>query len=198
MNINQLIFQHYNKPSTHERHKGIYWATDIKRIKDGVLTPENFYSNARDEIDWKGIGNIFTGCAYEAQLIHILNEEKIKCTPHKKKDIKIAKGIILRANLDVMFHKATVEMKAPTKLRFEIPEWNKDQAETYVRAWKKDVYFYFFVPRDMVEQMGKLIIEVKYKPSELRWKNIKKLLIDFDSKVELKQPIKTKHGTKNN
>lgn len=178
MNINDVIYKHYNKDSTHKREKGVFWATDINKIKNGDLTPSNFYELNRD-VDWKGIGNIFTGCAYEAELIRILKEEKIKCIPHKKKDIKIAKGIILRANLDIMFSKAIAECKAPTKLRLDIPEWNKDQAEVYYRAWKKDVYFYMFVPRNLVETYGKLIIEKKYKPSELRWKNIKKLLINF-------------------
>lgn len=193
MNINQVIYEHYNKESTHKRQIGIYWATDIKKIKAGELTYEDFLNNKRDPIDWKGIGNIFTGCAYEAELIKILKEEKVKCTPHKKKDFKIGKNIILRANLDIWFLKAIAECKAPTKLRFEIPEWYKDQAEVYHRVWKRNVYFYFFVPREYVEEVGKLIIEIPYKPSILRWKNIVKTLKEFDKGLnEFNKQLKTK------
>ncbi len=182
MNINQIIFNHYNKASEHKREKGVFWATDINKIKRGDLTPENFYSSQRD-YDWQAIGNIFTGCAYEAELAKILEEEKVNCTFHEKKDLEIAPGIIIRSQLDVMFVPAIVECKAPTKMRPHIPDWYKDQAEIYYRTWNKDVYFYMFVPRELVFEYRKLIVEFKYKPSALRWKNIQKTLINFDKQI---------------
>lgn len=185
MNINEIVYKHYNKQDDkHKRKIGVYWATDIKKIKDGTLTPENFLSNTKEEVDWTSVGNIFTGCAYEAELINILKQEKIKCTPHKVKDIKIGKNIILRVNLDIWFKGGIAECKAPTKLRWEIPEWYKDQMEIYHRAWKKDVFCYMFVPRNEVGNLKKLIIEIKYKPSIIRWKNNVKLIKDFDKAVK--------------
>ncbi|MBP8688970.1 hypothetical protein KBH77_01310 [Patescibacteria group bacterium] len=100
--------------------------------------------------------------------MYILNQTDTPHKSHRKKSIVISRGIVIVSNLDIMFPGAIAEIKAPTKLKTEIPEWYKDQAEIYHRAWKKDVYFYFFVPRSLTGVYNKLIIEKKYKPSDVR------------------------------
>lgn len=184
MTINNIIFNYFNKKSDqHKRKIGKFWATDVYKIKSGQLTVENFFD--QPEVSWSDIGNIFTGLAYERELMYILNQTDTPHKSHRKKSIVISRGIVIVSNLDIMFPGAIAEIKAPTKLKTEIPEWYKDQAEIYHRAWKKDVYFYFFVPRSLTGVYNKLIIEKKYKPSDVRWNNIKTLLIDFNKQLKL-------------
>jgi hypothetical protein len=45
MDINQIVFDHFNKEK--KREVGRYRATDLYKMRTGELTPENFFKNVK-------------------------------------------------------------------------------------------------------------------------------------------------------
>ena len=176
-NHRELIEAFTNKPNPdHKPRKiGRFWASEIHAIKKGYNNSKDFFT--RDKIDIEGCRKILSGIMAEDMLTKIYTEMKIDCKCGKeqvKGIVNIARGIDLVVKPDFVFKEYVIETKYTFKdVGDEIPERYKDQLECEHRLTEKQTYLGLFSsPFDM-----RLL---KYKPSNLRWENIKKTLIEYD------------------
>jgi len=174
MNLNNLFLNYVNQPK--ERTYGRYYASELYSIIKGYLKPEDFWKTK--EIDIIGAKNILRGEAYESKLKEVLEFNKVdfKYGDEIKYEIPINEEIILVVKPDFEFKDFVIETKFPVKDVQEIPDKWKYQCEAEHRATNKPVILGVF----------NNIFDVRfipYKPSEATWKQIKKALIDFHSKV---------------
>lgn len=190
--LNQAILEKYNN-SDRERKVGRYSATDVYKMRRGDLTPENFFEQSK--IDMKGVKNIFRGHAYENQLLKEFNELEIEQERDGDDQIKIEYDLLndkiieegdetpkitLVMKPDFVLPKVVLETKAPNKLRDSIPSWYLDQCEIQHRLLNKKVVMVLI---NTFDNDLDLLLGIEYKPSDIRWKNIKEIIIDFDSKL---------------
>lgn len=190
--LNQAILEKYNN-SDRERKVGRYSATDVYKMRRGDLTPENFFEQSK--IDMKGVKNIFRGYAYENQLLKEFNELEIEQERDGDDQIKIEYDLLndkiieegdetpkitLVMKPDFVLPKVVLETKAPNKLRDSIPSWYLDQCEIQHRLLNKKVVMVLI---NTFDNDLDLLLGIEYKPSDIRWKNIKEIIIDFDSKL---------------
>jgi len=180
--LNQKILEKYNSGG-HSRVAGRYSATDIYKMKRGELTPENFFEPK--PIDMKGVKNIFRGYAYESQLLKEFEGLKIEQERNGddqlKIEYKVNEDITLVMKPDFVLPKVVLETKAPNKLKDEIPAWYLDQCEVQYRLLNKKIVMVLVNAGD---NEYPLLLGIEYKPSEIRWKNICKVLMDFDTKLK--------------
>lgn len=190
--LNQAILEKYNN-SDRERKVGRYSATDVYKMRRGDLTPENFFEQSK--IDMKGVKNIFRGYAYENQLLKEFNELEIEQERDGDDQIKIEYDLLndkiieegdetpkitLVMKPDFVLPKVVLETKAPNKIRDSIPSWYLDQCEIQHRLLNKKVVMVLI---NTFDNDLDLLLGIEYKPSDIRWKNIKEIIIDFDSKL---------------
>lgn len=188
--LNQAILNKYNQPR--ERKLGRYYATDVNKMRRGDLTPENFFEP--DTIDMKGGKNIFRGYAYENQLLKELNELGIEQERDGDDQIKIEYDllndrimnegdeaeIVLVMKPDFILPKVVLETKAPNKIRDSIPSWYLDQCEIQHRLLNKKIVMVII---NTFDNDLDLLLGIEYKPSDIRWKNIKEIIKDFDLRL---------------
>ena len=191
--LNQAILNKYNEPK--ERKLGRYSATDVYKMRRGDLTPENFFEQSK--IDMKGVKNIFRGYAYENQLLKEFNELEIEQERDGDDQIKIEYDLLndkiieegdetpkitLVMKPDFVLPKVVLETKAPNKLRDSIPPWYLDQCEIQHRLLNKKVVMVLI---NTFDNDLDLLLGIEYKPSDIRWKNIKEIIIDFDNRLKI-------------
>jgi len=188
--LNQAILDKYNEPK--ERKIGRYSATDVNKMRRGDLTPENFFEP--DTKNMKGVKNIFRGYAYENQLLKELNElgveqerngdEQIKVEYDLLNDRIMNEGdeaeIVLVMKPDFILPKVVLETKAPNKIRDSIPPWYLDQCEIQHRLLNKKIVMVLI---NTFDNDLDLLLGIEYKPSDIRWKNIKEIIKDFDLRL---------------
>ncbi len=188
--LNQAILNKYNQ--TKERKVGRYSATDVYKMRRGDLTPENFFEP--DTKNMKGVKNIFRGYAYENQLLKELNElgveqerngdEQIKVEYDLLNDRIMNEGdeaeIVLVMKPDFVLPKVVLETKAPNKIRDSIPPWYLDQCEIQHRLLNKKIVMVLI---NTFDNDLDLLLGIEYKPSDIRWKNIKEIIKDFDLRL---------------
>ena len=187
--LNQAILEKYNN-SDRERKVGRYSATDVYKMRRGDLTPENFFEQSK--IDMKGVKNIFRGYAYENQLLKEFNELEIEQERDGDDQIKIEYDLLndkiieegdetpkitLVMKPDFVLPKVVLETKAPNKLRDSIPSWYLDQCEIQHRLLNKKIVMVLI---NTFDNDLDLLLGIEYKPSDVRWKNIKEIIKNFD------------------
>lgn len=173
MKTQELLKQYLNR-NQRPRKKGRYYASEISAIRKGWKLPEDFYKPNEITDNFDGILN---GTMKEDFLAKILTEMKVPCKCGKnqnKYEIKID-DIVIVCKPDFEFKKVVWETKAPITYRNfgEIKESYKDQLECEFRATGKQVQLGYFIEGQIFP------ILLNYKPSDVRWKNIKKKLLDF-------------------
>jgi len=119
---------------------------------------------------------ISRGIATEDYLTKVFDEMNIPCESQAKKVIEIAPGIVLVAKLDFLFKDRIIEVKHPSRTFTEIPPWYQYQCEAYYRAYKLPVYVW-----EVGEPFS--IIQLPFTPDDVRWAEIKKVLINFHKKL---------------
>ena len=187
--LNQAILEKYNN-SDRERKVGRYSATDVYKMRRGDLTPENFFEQSK--IDMKGVKNIFRGYAYENQLLKEFNELEIEQERDGDDQIKIEYDLLndkiieegdetpkitLVMKPDFVLPKVVLETKAPNKIRDSIPPWYLDQCEIQHRLLNKKIVMVLI---NTFDNDLDLLLGIEYKPSDVRWKNIKEIIKNFD------------------
>jgi hypothetical protein len=198
--INDSILESYNQ--SRERRLGRYSATDVnKMFKD--LTPENFFEPK--PVDMKGVKNIFRGYAYESQLAKefekiglkyekdgegqlkieydVLGDRIIPKEELESKDYKPPE-IVLVMKPDFPLEKVVLETKAPNKLKDNIPPWYVEQCEIQYRLLKKKIVMVLINTGD---NEFPLLLGIEYKPSDIRWKNIREKIVRFHKKLKEKK-----------
>ncbi len=195
--LNEAILNKYNEPK--ERKIGRYSATDVNKMRRGDLTPENFFEP--NKIDMKGVKNIFRGYAYENQLLKEFNELGIEQERNGDDQIKIEYDLLndrimnegdeaeitLVMKPDFVLPKVVLETKAPNKIRDSIPPWYLDQCEIQHRLLNKKIVMVII---NTFDNDLDLLLGIEYKPSDIRWKNIKEIIKDFDNRLKICSTIK--------
>lgn len=189
ISLNDTLRNHFSKKR--ERKIGRYSATDIYKIRRGELNVDNFFDTPT--LDNDGIKNVFRGLAYEDKLKQILDAEGVKQIrtdedKQQKYEYPIDDKITLVMMPDFQFEDVIWETKAPATVKEEIPPWYLDQLECQHRITGKRIEFIQFTqPKDGLPPT----VTLTFKPSDVRWNNIIKILKDFDKK------LREKHETNN-
>lgn len=175
MKINDLLLKYVNEKdkNKHTRKIGRYYASEIYAISKGYLKPENFFSDKTADI--YGAECISGGIAYENYLKDILEFNKAKCLYQEKREIKIDDEITIVVKPDFLFESMLWETKYPdSPMKDEIPDKWKFQLECEARAFNMLNGTYLGIFR-----RHPFLTLVKFKPSVVRWNNIKKIIIKF-------------------
>jgi len=175
MNSKELLKQYVNH-SSHPRKKGRFYASEVTAIRKGWKLPEDFFRPNEITNNFDGILN---GIMKEDFLANIL-KDKCKCGKDQTKyEIKVNDEIVIVTKPDFEFTNVVWETKAPITYRdfSKIKEGYKDQLECEFRATNKKVFLGYFVEG----QIFPILLE--YKPSNVRWKNICKKLIEFNNQL---------------
>ena len=149
----------------------------------------------------KGVKNIFRGYAYESQLLkefdkiglkqerngddqlkieydvlgeRIIPKEELEAKDYKKPEI------VLVMKPDFPLEKVVLETKAPNKLKDNIPPWYLEQCEIQYRLLNKPIIMTLINTGD---NDYPLLVRIEYKPSEIRWKNIREKIIKFNNEL---------------
>ncbi len=141
--IDKLLSEYVNH-SDKERKVGRYYSSEIGSIIKGYLKPEQFFT--KKKIDKRGVGNIMSGQAFEAELKRVLEHSKVEYTHEPKKELKIGKEIVISVKPDFEFKDKILETKFPVSL--DTPdkylERYKHQMECQWQAFKKPIYLGVF------------------------------------------------------
>lgn len=161
----------------HQKQIGRYWASESYSIFKGYTTPRNFFD--KKIIDLKGAKNIISGEADEQMLENVLVALDIKHEYNVKKEMDLG-GITLVVKPDFIFDNVIIEVKAPEKLTYGIPDKWVWQLECEFRAFEKPVWLGVF--RNNPERRFDLSLYF-YSPSKERWELIKKTIWEFHKKL---------------
>jgi len=157
-----------------ERELGRYWATDIYKIVNRYLTPNNFF--AKQKINLWGAENILVGEAMEEKLHEIFQFNKGLYEYQQKKVINID-DIELVAVADFNFKSKILETKFPDKpMGNVVPDKWKYQLEVLHRVFLKPVSL-------VIMRKHPLYTEVKYEPNDQLWEYIQDTLKVFHKKL---------------
>ncbi len=173
--IDKLLYDYVNAEKR-ERKKGRFYASEVSSIIKGYLKPKNFYKYR--PVEEKGVHNVLSGIAFEAQLKKIFEFHKIEFEHEPKKELKI-KDFVIVVKPDFVFADKIIETKLPIKLGEpeEYLERYAMQMECEYRAFKKPVFLGIFTfPFDL--QI------VEYKSCDKTWKIIKEKVGEFHNKVK--------------
>jgi len=178
MKSNELLGKYINR-NQHPRKKGRYYASEVSAIRKKWKLPEDFFKPNKITDNFDGILN---GTMKEDFLAKIFTEMKIPCKCGKdqsKYEIPV-EDIVIVCKPDFEFMKEVWETKAPMTYRKfnEVKESYKDQLECEFRATGKQVKLGYFVEGQIFP------ILVPYKPSDVRWKNIKKSILKFHNEIK--------------
>jgi len=181
MKSQELLGKYINR-NQHPRKKGRYYASEISAIRKKWKLPEDFFKPHKITDNFDGILN---GTMKEDFLAKIFTKMEINCACGKKQnkyEIPIdcgESGVVIVCKPDFEFMKEVWETKAPMTYRKfnEVKESYKDQLECEFRATGKQVKLGYFVEGQIFP------ILVPYKPSDVRWKNICKKILEFHEAV---------------
>jgi len=168
------IFYKYLNDNPRKREIGRYWASELNSILKGYSKPEDFLKPRK--IEGIGMKMCLTGMAYEDMLTKIFEEVGADCKTQEKIELKI-EDITLVVKTDYVFPEFVIEAKHPFSEVKEVPIRYQAQLEATYRAFNKPVFLGIFsAPYNL-----KLI---PYKPSEIRWNNIKNKLLNYHEQVK--------------
>lgn len=199
MNYSKLLFEYINGRESYPRKIGRYWASDLSSIIQGYMKPEDFGKSK--SIDLLGCKRIITGEMAEEQAKKIFEANEIKFNSDifdelelldhyytiSQKDgqikclMSITDEIQLTVKPDFVFLDRVIETKFPFSMSEleagKIPKRYAFQLEATHRAFGMPV------------QLGLLVVPfdmrvMDYKPSTIRWNNIKKKLVEFHNEVK--------------
>jgi len=189
MKSNKLLKEYLNR-NQHQRKRGRYYASEINAIRKGWKLPGDFFKPNEITENFDGILN---GTMKEDFLAKIFTEMKIKCACGEKQtkyEIPVkaqepVDDIVIVCKPDFEFKNEVWETKAPITYRdfSKIKESYKDQLECEFRATGKQVKLGYFVEGQIFP------ILLPYKPSDVRWRNIKKKLKEFHQEVIHSLPL---------
>lgn len=198
MNLNQMIVDYYNKPREHQRVIGRYSATDIYKIRRHELTPENFFDS--NDVDQQGVKNIFRGVYLEDGIKDLLDKigveqlrsedgEQLKVVWDIEKDCVADKDtkiqLVMKPDFVIKNDKGEyciLETKCPNKIKDTVPPWYQDQLECQYRMLGHKVYMTVI---NIQNNDYPLLLHIPYKPSDVRWSNIKEIIKKFDKEIKL-------------
>ncbi|MBK9272822.1 MAG: hypothetical protein IPM48_14650 [Saprospiraceae bacterium] len=172
MNKNELIKNFANRAFDEERtrQKGRYWASDVKSIIGGWLTPENFFE--KREMNLQSCRNVITGNALERIYHDILEYNKIEHVWNPKYELKIDDFVVV-VKPDFVLKDRVEETKYIVSGDYTSYEY---QLECEHRATNLPVYYAILEsPFDITHK--------PFTPSEERWEFIQQTLRDFHSKL---------------
>ena len=172
MNKNELIKNFANRVFDDERTRtvGRYWASNIKSIIGGWLTPENFFE--KRPMALQSCKNVITGNALERIYHELLEYNKIEHVWNGKYELKIEDFVVV-VKPDFIFKDRVEETKYIVSGDYTSYEY---QLECEHRATNLPVYYAILSsPFDIEHKI--------FTPSEERWEFIKKTLSDFHSKL---------------
>jgi len=184
MKSQELLGKYLNR-NQHPRKKGRYYASEVSAIRKKWKLPEDFFKPNKITDNFDGILN---GTMKEDFLAMIFTKMEIPCKCGKdqsKYEIPIKAqepidDIVIVCKPDFEFSEVVWETKAPMTYRKfnEVKESYKDQLECEFRATGKQVKLGYFVEGQIFP------ILVPYKPSDIRWKNIKKSILKFHNEIK--------------
>lgn len=171
MILKELLDNYVNK-EPRERKKGFFYASEVSAIIKGYLKPDQFYENRK--IDQRGIANVISGQAFEAEFKRILEHNKVSFKHEPRYEVKFD-DITITVKPDFEFEDKVIETKFPVSLATDEQylERYAHQMELEHQATGKKVYLGIF------EHPFRLTL-VPYKPSEERFEEIKKVLKTFN------------------
>ncbi len=169
------ILSEYVNHNDKERVVGRYYSSEIGQIIKGFLTPDMFF--VKKKIDKRGVGNIMSGMAFEAELKRALDFGKVKYTHEPKKELKID-DIIISVKPDFEFEEKILETKFPVSLASpeEYLERYKHQMELQYRAFNKPVFLGVFEHPFSLKTY-------KYEQSDQTYEEIIKAIKEFHIKL---------------
>ena len=207
MEYSKILFEYINGRESYERKIGRYWASDLSSIIQGYMKPKDFGKSK--SIDLLGCKRIITGEMAEGQARKIFEFSGIKFNeslfelvlraraevPETDKNkytissrdgqikcvLYITDEIKLTVKPDFVFIDKVIETKFPFSMSEleagKIPKRYTFQLEATYRAFGMPV------------QLGLLVVPfnlriMDYKPSKVRWNNIKKKLVEFHEEVK--------------
>jgi hypothetical protein len=173
MNKNKLIKNFANRVFDGERTReiGRYWASDVKSIVGGWLTPENFFSK-KTEMTLQSSKNVITGNAFEKLYHDILTYNKVEHEYNPKYELKIDDFVVV-VKPDFVFKDRVEETKFIVSGDYTSYEY---QLECEHRATHLPVFYAILeAPFD--------IKHIPFEPSEERWEFIQKTLRDFHKEL---------------
>jgi hypothetical protein len=173
--IDKLLSEYVNH-SDKERKIGRYYSSEIGSIIKGYQTPEKFF--IKKKIDKKGVGNILSGMAFEAELKRALDHSKVEYIHEPKKELVIDKDIVISVKPDFEFKDKILETKFPVSLGSpaDYLERYKHQMECQYRAFNKDVYMGVFSHPFSLKIY-------KYEPSDHTYEEIIKAVKKFHKEL---------------
>jgi hypothetical protein len=168
--IDKLLSEYVNY-NEKERQIGRYYSSEVGSIVKGYLKPEQFFTKRK--IDKRGVGNIMSGQAFEAELKRALDFSKVKYTHEPKKELKIDDFVIV-VKPDFEFEDKMLETKFPVSLGSpdKYLERYKHQLELQWQAFKKPLYLGIFSHPFTLKTY-------KYEPSDRTYKEIIKAVKKF-------------------
>lgn len=172
INKNTLIKNLANRvfDEKYPREIGRYWASDVKSIVGGWLTPENFFE--RTEMNLQSCKNVLTGIALEELYEKALTYSKIAHEWNKKYELKIEDFVVV-VKPDFVFKDRVEECKYIVSGDYTKYEY---QLECEYRATNLPVFYTIFeTPFDWKH--------IPFEPSDERWEFIKATLSDFHKKL---------------
>jgi len=181
MKIDKLLDNYVNQ-EPRERKKGYFWASDVSSIIKGYLKPKDFF-NAH-KIDKKGIGNVLSGQAFEAEFKKVLDFNKVEYKHEPRYEVKFD-DIVITTKPDFELPKFVIETKFPVSTtdyrgRELTPKdylkRYRHQMELEHRATKKPVYLGIFKHPFQLEFYP-------YEASDKTFNEIKVALKKFNSKL---------------
>jgi len=178
MKIKELLSKYVNQKDQglHKRQIGRYYASEVYAISKGYFRVEDFHKER--EVNIYGCENIAGGCAYEDYLSKLLSWNKAKCSYQEKREIKIDDEIVIVVKPDFLFDDMLWETKYPdSPMKDEIPDKWKFQLECEARAFNKRTYLGIF-------RRHPFLTLVEYKPSIIRFNNIKKIVTKFHKELK--------------
>lgn len=175
MKIEKLLLNYVNNREQHERQVGRYWATDLWAIINDRITPEEFFSHRK--IDLNGCKNIVEGESKELLLKDIFDHNGLKYDYQPKVIVPIDDEIELVVVADFLFPEYVLECKSPLRMENLPKEYHFPQLEAQYRAFKRPVYVIY-----LKERMEYKIF--RYKPNDALHNQIIQKLKEFHQKVK--------------
>ncbi len=166
------IFKNYVQGENRKREKGKFYASEVGSIIKGYLNEEDFYEERK--IDAKGVRNIMSGQAFEAEFKRALEHSNADFKHEPRYEVSFD-DITITTKPDFEFDDVVIETKFPVSQGTpeEYLERYKHQLEIEYQATKKKVYLGIF------SHPFKLDLYL-YEPKKETFEEIKKVLKTFN------------------
>lgn len=190
MNLNQELIKLYTYDSS--RKLGRINSSDIYNILTGDLTPENFFDN--QPTDMVKLKNVWRGMAIEDRFGKELEKLGFKMKwettgEQLKYEIPVDDFVIVvkpdfhilnGKEINCKDNEFLLETKCPNRIKEDIPNWYLYQLECQYRATGIPVYL---CQINVMDNDEPIVCLIKFKPSEVRWKNILAKLKAFNQEL---------------